>query len=62
MIVELYEVEWYPVITLFKTTRTDSPWGFEVPDELVARYEKLYEEFSKIQDELRKIYDKDEGN
>ena len=60
MIVELYEDEWYPVITIYKTTRTDSPWAYDVPEELIERYEKIDDEFSKIQEELREIYEKNE--
>lgn len=49
------EQEWYPV---FEFEKDDSSgWELNVPDEKVKEWKKVYADFVRIQEEIRKEYE-----
>ena len=53
--------EWYPVYDMFKHTEdTKKLKTYQVSEYLFDRYVKSIEEFYEVQEELRKIVDKDD--
>jgi hypothetical protein len=47
--------EWYLVYCI-KDLSSDDGWYYDIPMELVERYERVMEEFDEVQEELRDIY------
>lgn len=52
----LFEDEWYPIYLLVPIDPRLNGEEFEVPDELIKRYEACMIEFTDVQDELQNIF------
>lgn len=52
--VKLNESEWYPVVGLDTEPGSfDVGWGIEMPDEVVADFQRRFDEFDRLQNDLR---------